>query len=213
MSERGVAIVAYGHPARACARRLLRDLRRYHDWPALVLGDEPLVQMPDLTHAWEWQQVEGGWGGRAAKISLLLDPPFDQTLYLDADTRLHGDVAAGFSLLADGWELAMAPSRRQGADVMGHLAPDERAATLERWGADDVLALQAGVMYFRRCEAVRALGEAWRREWQAAGGRLDQGALLRALLQTPVRLWLLGRPWNGGALVEHLFGAARSKEG
>jgi len=40
----------------------------------------------------------------------------------------------------------------------------------------------------------------------------DQAALLRALAIAPVRAWLVGHPWNGGALVDHRFGACRRKQ-
>jgi len=71
-----------------------------------------------------------------------------------------------------------------------------------------VVQLQGGVLFWRRNEATTRLFERWRAEW-ARYRQQDQGALLRALYTEPVRVWLLGRPWNGGNLIEHLCGRAK----
>ena len=71
------------------------------------------------------------------------------------------------------------------------------------------LMLNTGVMWFRRTPRTERLWQTWREEWLRFQEH-DQGALLRALGPTPVALWLLGRPFNGGEVVEHLFGRARA---
>ncbi len=200
---RGVVLVAIGQPARAAAQRCLASLRRWHDWPALVAADRPVKGA-------EWRQADDpGWGGRRAKLRWLFDSPFDETLYLDADTLVRGRLDGGFGALRDGWELALAPSSRQGADVLGNLAEQDRVATLADLGGESLLGLQCGVLFWRRCQAMTRLAECWLEEW-ARFGREDQGAFLRALWRAPVRLWLLGRAFNGGELLRHDFGAARA---
>lgn len=200
---RGVVLVATGQPARAAAERCLASLRRHHDWPAQVTSDLPVAGA-------EWVKAgQPGWGGRGAKLGLLLSSPFDETLYLDADTRVRGDLSGGFAVLAGGWDLALAPSSRQGGDLLGNLAERDRAATLADLGSEWLLGLQCGVLFWRRCQAVTRLAQCWLEEW-ARFGQHDQGAFLRALYRAPVRLWLLGRAYNGGELVRHDFGAARA---
>ncbi len=148
--------------------------------------------------------------GRWAKLNLDQLSPYDPTLYLDADTRVHGDARAILSILGDGYDLAVAPSTKQGTEALWHIAEDEREATFAELGRD-LLQLQGGVIAFRKTAEVHALFAAWREEWQRWRDQ-DQAALLRALYRCPVRLWLLSNEWNGGALIEHRYGAARRRD-
>lgn len=146
-----------------------------------------------------------------AKTCVNLWTPFSLTLLLDADTQVKGDLSYGFKLLNKGWELVLAPSipPHPGA-VLWSLSEKERRYMLEQLGTWRYVMLNTGVMYFRDTEAVRRLFECWRTEWLRFKDR-DQGALLRALQQCPVALWLLGHPFNSseGEVVEHHFGRAR----
>lgn len=144
---------------------------------------------------------------RELKTRLYELSPWEFTLYLDADTIPHGDICAGFEIIEDGWDVAIAPSDKQGVDCLWHIAEDERTTTFRELGRRP-LQLQAGVIFFRRSAAVCGFFMAWRDEWERYRGQ-DQGAFLRALERAPVRVWLLGRPWNGGAVIAHRFGDLR----
>jgi hypothetical protein len=111
-------------------------------------------------------------------------------------------------MLEDGWDLVIAPSDHQHEDWLWHVSPSEREETRENIG-HEALVLQGGVWFVRKNERTQRLFDLWGREWRKHCGQ-DQGALLRALYQAPVRVWLLGRPWNGGAVIEHRFGMARA---
>lgn len=135
--------------------------------------------------------------------------PFDRTLYLDADTRIVGDITKPFGVLDDGWDIALCPSTNQVvSEHLWHVSAEERDATYLQLGFV-ACQLQAGVIYFAKNERVECLFVAWRNEWQRWQGQ-DQAALLRALQQVPVKVWLLGRVYNGGSVIQHLFGRARS---
>ncbi len=58
-----------------------------------------------------------------------------------------------------------------------------------------MMQLFGGMFAFRRCEATRILFAAWVAEWERYGKR-DQGALLRAYWQHPLRLLCLTNRWN-----------------
>ena len=198
----GVVYVAYGHNACTEAIESIRTLREHHDWPIAVIGDP----IPGTRHiSWE------GFGrpGRWAKVNLLELSPFERTLYLDADTRVHGDLSIGFDILQDGWELVMVPSKRGELEAAGILVEGERHATMAELGDRWPLMLNTGVMWFRRTPRTTRLWQTWREEWRRFQEH-DQGALMRAMDQCPVRLWLLGHAFNGGEVVEHLFGRARA---
>ena len=100
----------------------------------------------------------------------------------------------------------MVPSGNQGTDLLWHVDEEEREATLDE--VLNPLQLQAGVFWFKRNERTELLFTEWRKEWLRWKGQ-DQAAFLRALARAPVRMWILGFPFNGGAVIAHLFGRTR----
>lgn len=198
--QRGVVYVAFGQRAQAEMSASRDTLARFHpDWPVHVMS----TSLPGAPERATNKQLS-----RWAKASMLSWSPFDDTLYLDADTRIRGDLSAGFAILANGWDVAMVASENQGHDWLWHSTDEDRALTRAEWGGMEALQLQCGLMFVRRNEATRALWGRWLAEWARGQGE-DQGAFLRAYCQAPVKLWLLGKPWNGGAVVNHLFGRVR----
>jgi hypothetical protein len=198
-----VIYVAYGWNARHEAVEAIKSLRRHNDLPVAVVSDKPLE---DEMHIYA---PDADQGGRLAKLSLDRLSPFEYTAYLDADTRVHGDLSAGFAVLAGGWDMALAPSKLQGTEALENCGYQDRVLTLGDLGPLR-LAWQAGVLFWRRCEAMGRLFAAWREEWGKFKDK-DQGALLRALARVPVRVWCLGWDWNSeeGEIVKHRFGRAR----
>jgi len=189
---RGVVYVAYGRKAKNEAAKSIESLRQYHDWSVRVVDES------------DWP--DRGAPGRWAKVNLDKLTRWEQTLFLDADTRVRGRLDAGFRLLDAGYELVMVPSRPQHNEALRHLRSDEeRKATLREVGVDP-LQLNTGVMWFSK--AAGPLFEVWREEWERWKDK-DQGALLRALERHPVGVALLGWPFNDehGEVVEHRFGA------
>ena len=197
MPDVGVVCVAYGDKAVSEAEGMIRSLRRFHDWPVLAISDGP-VEGADIVRRFE----KPGWGARWAKLNQDQLAPWDRWLYLDADTRVQGDLSKGFDILADGWDLAITASRYQETNWLWVASDEERAAT-DRMA----LSLQGGAFFARRCERTVQFFEAWRTEWKRFE-HIDQAALVRAVLICPIRLWLLSRAYNGGELVEHRFGRA-----
>jgi lipopolysaccharide biosynthesis glycosyltransferase len=188
-SKVGVVYVAIGQQAQVEARQSINSLIRYNDLPITILDkfDNP------------------GKGARWAKLNMDRLVDYDRVLYLDADTRVNGDITGGFELL-DNWDLAIAPSPNQDSNIFAHIRTGERLQTIREIGYIPIQ-LQAGVMFFHRRRCAK-LFETWRQEWQRWQDQ-DQAALLRTLDKCPVRIWLLGNEWNGGQLVEHLFGRCR----
>jgi hypothetical protein len=144
---------------------------------------------------------------RHSKTTLLKRIKTDRALYLDADTLVRQAIDVGFEMLADGWDVVMVPSSNQGDDLMWHIGEQERRVTLGEMGYQP-LQLQCGVMFIARNERTMAFWDVWHEEWMRWYDE-DQAAFLRALKRVPLKIWLLGYPWNGGAVIEHRFGACR----
>jgi hypothetical protein len=200
---RGVLYVAYGKAARQEARLSAESLYMQHpNLPVQVISD-----VADIGWAPSVAWADLGTPGRWAKVNLDTLSPWDQTLFLDADTRAYDKLDIGFNLLDRGWDMVIVPSIPQGEGLIGHCSQAERDATL--WECRiDPLQLNTGVMWFGKSRRVQMLFREWRKQWERWKDK-DQGALLRALEYRTVRIALLGRPYNGGPVVGHRFGAAR----
>ena len=200
MCDNGVIVVAYGNQAITEAEAMITTLRQFHDWPVMAVSDQQ-VEGADLI----WRFEEPGWGARWAKLSMDKLAPWDRWLYLDADTRILGDLSAGFDILDDGWDMAITMSQHQQQNWLWQASEEERAATYGRPGI--LLSLQGGVFFVNRNERTSAFFKTWREEWRKFQ-HVDQAALLRAVQICPIRLWLLGRAFNDGELIGHRYGRA-----
>ena len=199
--SRGVVYIAYGWRAVKEAGYSIKTLRQHNDLPVTVIGE----RVDGAEHiSFEDRDSAGRW----AKCNLGGVSPYEWTLYLDADTRVHGAVDGGYEILHGDWDIAISSSKVQGDGILWHVGDEEREATYRELGRH-LLQLQGGMMFWRKNERTAAFFAAWREEWERWKGQ-DQAALLRALHRTPLRLWLLSNEWNGGSLIEHRYGAARA---
>lgn len=205
-TTKGVVYIALGEQAQKEAEKSVVALKRHNpkllvyilNNPNALFEQSPLPSLVDASN-----MVLSRW----AKVSLDLWSPFDMTLYIDADTRPRGNVYPGFAMLRDGWELILAPSTNQGYDWLWHVTEAEQERTKRLWDCQP-LQLQAGVMFFRKNKAMKKFFNGWRTAWMQYRGQ-DQGAMLRALYRNPIKIMLLGRAWNGGGVIQHLFGRCR----
>lgn len=202
MDKSGVIYVVYGANAQREAAYSIESLLAHNAGADVVTIGDRVNGVRNI------QCPRRDAGGRWAKLSLDELSPFDLTLYLDADTRVFGNIQNGFGIISDGWDMALAPSSNQGNEVLWHCGAADREATLDALGNPEPLQLQAGVMFIRKCAETRRLFLQWRTEWRRFENQ-DQAALLRALKKCQVRLWLLSKEWNGGAIIQHYFGRAR----
>jgi len=198
MKGRGVVYVALGRKAQIEAGLSILGLLEHNRMLNHVIT-EPPNGLPDLT-----TEQQAHW----AKVNMDKLSPYDSTLMLDADTRIHGKLELGFKLLQKGWDIVMVPSTLPSSkDILWNLSSTERDYTFQALGTWRHIMLNTGVFYFKKNNRTKALFELWRQEWLRFKDR-DQGAFLRALRHRPVFMWLLGHPYNGlkGEVVEHLFG-------
>ena len=204
--NKGVCYIAYGYAALREVGRSIDSLRKVSDLPISLICSE-MTSYRGIRHV---ICEDRSFGARFVKVKLDYLTPYDNTLYLDADTRIQSDVIEeGFQILSQGWDLAIAPSANQGSDLFAHIDPEEREYTADNIRNVLPLQLQAGVMWFAKTARMEALFDAWRKEWMVFK-KHDQAALARALDKTAVRIWILGLDWNSrrGAIVDHRFGKA-----
>lgn len=209
MTSKGVLYVAYGDNAYWECKESLLSLKRSN--PALVacvLTDAPAQFR---TFAKYVTRADSEPYGRWAKLSADQLSPFDHTLYIDADTRINGDLSPLFAALESGWDFVTTISQQQGKAWLNGYDEDEREATIDNIGFVP-LQLQGGCWGFVKNERTGAFFEQWREEWQSGGYEQDQAALSRALRFCPMRLCLMSRAFNNGAVINHRYGQARRKD-
>lgn len=148
--------------------------------------------------------------GRNAKLSMEKLSPFALSLYLDADTRIYGDLSLFFNALEDGFDFVATLSLNQGDKWLWHIEEDEREKVLSEIGFFSAQ-VQGGVWGFRKTDAVKDFFGEWRNLYAGAGER-EQGRMQLAFHRKPMKTYFVGRDFNGGAIVSHRFGQARRKD-
>jgi hypothetical protein len=194
---RGVYYVAYGDQARGCAKGAVASFREWMPGIEIAVASSEHLDGADVDVECEDRDI----GARYAKTRIydLTPMEWQYILYLDADTEVVGDISFLFDALTDGWDMVICknPAKYHIAWEMKRSDnADECEVTFEALGTGELLQLNGGVFSFQRNERTRAFFHAWHQEWLRWGKR-DQGALLRALKQHPVKMLVLENfPWN-----------------
>lgn len=208
--NRGVIFSAYGHEAIQECLASIRSLKRSNpDLPVCVLTDDTKHFRSFAQHICRFDSDPFG---RMAKLSVDLLSPFDYTLYLDADTRVHLPIDLPFQVLAQGFEFVGTFSANQGEDWwLVHLRTQWRQATEDFIGFKNAQA-QGGVFAFRKTRCTQVFFANWRKFFGDGDGEHDQDAMQKALHVQPMKAYYLGRDFNGGAIVHHHYSMARRKD-
>jgi len=224
----GIYVVAFGDPARHCARDCIRSIHKHMpDIPVALCSDRELGPENILI-----TQPDRDIGGRIAKLKAfdLAPAEWQYVLYVDEDTEIVADVSFFFQLLQDGWEFVICKDAHL-HDTMRHFQRSnnkvEYQQTINELGTDESLQINGGVWAFRRNDRTRRYFERLYKEWAKYKGR-DQGAMIRALYADPLRVFWLCNEWNtlvtlkgkeypprikGTAGIIHWVGKARRWEG
>ncbi len=168
------------------------------------------ISNPDAILSYDLQPLGGMSYAQASRCYKTTAPSRahgNTEIYLDADTRVAGDLSPLVQMLEDGWDLVITPSQHQGDECFWHVDDIERETTFSEIGYIP-LQLQCGVMAYQINDRIHEFFSIWHDEWLRWKDE-DQAAFMRALNEVPLKIWLLGRPWNGGAVVGHNHGRCR----
>lgn len=193
---RGIYCVAFGDPARTCALRLLKSIKKHMPDVPVALCSDRKIGPEDLLIV----QPDSDVGGRRAKLKAYELSPAEwaATLYLDADTEVVAPIYRYFEWIEDGWELVISKDphlmdtmhsfkRRYNAKEL--VETEKLVSTLH------TLQLNGGVWAFGRSKRIAAFFRRWQKQWERHAQR-DQGALIRALYSDPLKVLVLGNEWN-----------------
>jgi len=211
MNKNGIIFSAYGQEARnealACIESIRRAIQNYKLDIGIAVSSDDIAAF--RLYADFFEEKYDSPFGRLAKLSADRWTPFQNTLYLDADTRVNGDISPIFQMLETGFEFVATLSPQQGKNWLWHIDKTERLATESAIGYLPIQ-LQGGVWGFRKTNNTRKFFANWRKAWKKYPDNYpDQAALTWAIHHSPMKIGLLGHTYNGGAAIAHRFGAAR----
>lgn len=202
----GVYLVAFGDPSRKCAERCIDSIHRQMPGLPVALVSEKPLNKEDIFIG----QDDTDIGGRIAKLKANELAPKEWTyiLYVDADIEIVGDISFLFQVLQDGWEFVICKDNNKYGLVNEMKRPDNLDECVETWekmGSTELLQYNGGLMAYRRNYNTDQFFQRWQVEWQKYGKR-DQGALLRALYDRPLRIFALMNQWNATTRYEFPVG-------
>jgi len=216
--KRGVIYMCWGKKAIDCADDSMKSLWVHAPtMPVLVVGDreaEAHYKGHKLV-TFKFLNVDPFQGasfmaGRIKPLLFLLSP-FDQSLYVDADTDFEASPDKAFDML-DRWDFIVAETetRSLAASIAG---VQETHWTRDWLGTPYILYHNSGMLFWRKNDAVAGLFALWAGEWKRFGDWDEQIALLRALLRSEAVFLTVPFTWNcrydrakKAVLLHHRFG-------
>jgi hypothetical protein len=224
--SRGVIYMVWGDRAIADADESICSLWTVAPGlPVLVVGDEAARGHYQGHGGVQFVQVDIdpfdrsqpiGFQFRAGRVKPLLYrlSPFDQSLYVDADSDFRVSPDRAFDLL-ERWDFVVAETETR--TVGSSIAHSRESAWTAEWlGTPHLLYHNSGMLFWRRGEAVERLFDLWSEEWLRFQGWDEQVALLRALLRSDALYLTVPHTWNcrEGArttLLHHRFGTKTAR--
>ncbi len=227
--SRGVIYLCWGEPATREAEASMRSLWKHApQMKVLVVGDDQAVKHFKgrklvQTYACCVDPFTSStlFGFKAGRIKPLLAgiSPFEQTLYVDAETEFKISPAIGFNLL-EKWDFVIAEAETRSLAATFQDNRNEAGKTAAWLKTPHILYHNSGMMFWRTNEATKQLFDLWSVEWLKYKGWDEQIALLRALLRSEVLFLNVPYTWNcrgpqGAYLLYHRFAsrAARKHRG
>lgn len=228
--------MAFGEKAAREAKKLMANLAETHPQLGRIVVGDRRVDGAEW-HRWTGpdpfdREAAHNYHFRAGRVKPYLHRyvPWDQTLYMDTDAVVIGDLTPAFAML-DTFDICVTyhpdPHRRiatQDVDALYNKPlcgwyhnRREREYTTDLFGDGITPYWNSGVILWRKCpESERAL-LAWADEWERFAQWDEQLALMRAVRANPLRLCVLPVAWNAphrnlARVVFHWYGRGSSRD-
>jgi lipopolysaccharide biosynthesis glycosyltransferase len=134
------------------------------------------------------------------KVDYFLDSPYQNTLYLDADTRVCEDITHMFELM-DQFEFAIAhdPGRAKHLRKYFGEIPFKKAKHQKKFiskAPKSFLPMNSGVILYKKTDAVIKFFKAWQKSFHEEGLEADQPTLREQLWLNELKIWVLTPEYN-----------------
>ncbi len=133
---------------------------------------------------------------RRSKIEYLSKSPFEQTLYLDSDTKLNDDISTMFQLL-ERFEMALSHAHWRQSQITNKLWKTQIPNAFPQFNS--------GVILYRKSKDTLKLFDAWKDAFQTANFLQDQITLREILWLSDIRIATLPPEYNVRFLKYHFL--------
>ena len=211
----GIIYIAFGENAQREAGNSIASIHGAGvSIPIASVGD---IEIADTTFI-KWDNPppfcgNGNLSFRAGEVKPFLAKltPFENTLYLDADTTIRKDFTVGFDYLKDNdvcvayhvkpngktWFVDEIFSNPRLSAPVSDRSIEERDLTQKMIGDKRMPFINTGVIFFRASKTTRIFFETWYREWKVFSGWDEQMAFHRAICRCQeAKILLLPPIWN-----------------
>ena len=179
---RGVLYIATGAAHTEAARRSAASVRATNPGLGVALFSDQAVAGP------EFDRVEPVASPHVrSKVDYLPETPFAETLYLDTDTRVLGDLGEMFRLL-ERFEMALAQR--------AHVPASPAKAVWRHAVPSSFPQPNGGVLLYRSSPAALGFLADWRAAYAKAGFGVDQITLRELLWASDIRFAVLPARFN-----------------
>lgn len=183
MKKRGVIYVATGKGYTNMALASAQTVKQWHPTLAIHLfTDQKRIQSSFID---SYALIENP--NRRSKIEYLQQSPFEETLFLDADTRLIHSLGDIFDWL------------NRHDVVMAHAQRRNTFATNQTWKADvsnTYVQFNSGIIVYRNTQKLRQLFTAWQQAYTKTAFRLDQVTLRELCWESGLSIGILPPYYN-----------------
>jgi hypothetical protein len=207
----GVIYISFGSRALKVVRHSLQSVQIHSpDINFAIVGDNFINGITFLP--WKKDNPFKGEQFLAGMVKPFLYDlsPFQNNLYLDADTTILKDISGGFKFLLE-YDICAAYHQKTNGDIWyveeifsdPQLSPPlTRNSIKERKLTQSMIGkrmpfINSGVIFFRSNEIVQKFFETWYQEWKRFGDWDEQMAFHRAIcICKDIKLKLLDPIWN-----------------
>lgn len=143
-----------------------------------------------------------GLGSRMAKLSMDLITPFDETIFMDCDTLVGGELQLWKNVnKAPDVAMALDFGPKTCQEVLKHRWFNRVVDKTVLRHVDGVVPkhmphFNSGVIAFTKSEKTKTFFSEWRTIWKSRPPAQDQLALMEVIHRTGIRPDLLGPEWN-----------------
>lgn len=175
-NDRGVIYVATGELFLKMAAMSVDSLKKYNpSLPAHVFTDSDTTSYSCFDSVTKIADPNV-----RSKVNYVSETPYQQTLFLDADTRVCEDITHMFDLL-DRYDIAMPYDNGRAKRPKRYIGEAPKI----------FLPLTSGVILYKKTERVIQFFKTWQETYRQKGHVRDQISLREALWKSDLNIWVL----------------------
>jgi hypothetical protein len=190
-NDRGVIYYTFGNDFPNDLMASVNSVRKYNKGlPIAWVTETPNHKNKDVFDIVIPSQSKKTHGWHKRTESLLLTP-FDNTLHLDSDTIINGDLSYGFNK-SETFDISLCHAP---AYYGGSFIKSTSNNSLQPLNSEQIV-YNAGVIFYRKCDKIWDLLNKWITYNDICKTGQDQGGLSNAIEYLNINPFILSKSWN-----------------